>query len=163
MHYLFYKLLCLNFVVLGLYVDVVSANTHSDQKIYGDWVFMRSGESCLAGVESTHLQSSFWAYSDRYIVQWVEAKNLHNVTKPVHLVFDDGTKILWDQHLSITAKKENQINLGFMTEELFLILKQKSEFSIEQNNRVLAGPFSLEGSSKALNAVRNCHLDEGLF
>jgi|9_EtaG_2_1085328.scaffolds.fasta_scaffold03310_5 hypothetical protein len=135
-----------------------------DVTVSGDWVLVNNDGKCLAQTKSPYLKYTFNLYTWKgvfegtgqdFIVSWVVGKDLHKIINPIEFVFDKKIKI---KGLVTDADNEDNLNLDVMLgpNKIKTQLKKSSEFQLTQNDTLVAGPFSLQGSSKAIQFLTDC-------
>ena len=150
--------------------SVTFANT---PKISGDWAFVKdetdgtASNGCYAGTHSPDLQHRFIlfnniaiskALSDESIVilNWIEGPGVDvTMEGSVTFIFDEQNDINVQIDYS-DDPKAFQFEMLTYPNEVLEFIKSGSSLSMHQNGKLIAGPISLRGSSKALKFLQNC-------
>ena len=132
----------------------------NSQEISGAWQFLKRDGNCVAFSLSKDLQSTYIVYTveglgEMMKIHWLEADSIEKFNGQVVFEFDNGSR----HGLKISTEKRKG-ELGFeakvIPESLLPDLKKTNSFSVKFEDALVAGPFSLKGSTNVLNKIEDC-------
>ena len=162
-----FKYVNLQYISRALFVALVAVatidvQTSEAKEVSGAWLSERRETTCISATTSKDLRTVYVVFTKEGFgelmrLHWLQGKNLHKLSGQAIFNFDNGSK-----H-KLNIKPDNEKNeLGFETAggsifpSLFYDLKKANSFTIDIGNSVIAGPFSLKGSTRALNKITEC-------
>ena len=148
------------FLLALIFASLTPSLTISETaKASGDWAFKKKENACVAVVRSPNLQHSYILYRmnelDELVINWIEGPGVDdNIKGSVVFEFDKTSKF----NVKIVDTDEFQFEPLFngSNDPILRQLKQGKTFSIHQKGKLVAGPFSLMGSGKALKWLSEC-------
>ena len=132
----------------------------AEVQYFKDWVFAEELDAdgtniCVAFTQSNDLQFTYriWVKSEMqfFKIHWSEGPGLDPIVGKVYLEFNNGFSYQSQAHL-----EGEGLFLGQLQEDMLTKIKKYSSFGIFQNKKMIAGPFSLKGSTKALSLLEAC-------
>lgn len=153
----YWKYLLILIFGLGIPTHSISSTAQTS----GDWAYMKKDNRCLALVRSPNLQYSYILYKlvglDQLFINWISGPGVEEgLSGTVIFKFDNSVEIPVD--IDIDDPEDFQFTPVFnnSSDPVLQQLKKGSTLSMFQNGKLIAGPFSLKGSGKALKLLADC-------
>jgi hypothetical protein len=149
-----------NFLLALIFASLTPSLTISETaKASGDWAFQKKDNACVAVVRSPNLQHSYILYRsielDELVLNWIEGPGVNDTMKGLVVFEFDKVKKLNVAIADIDGFQFEPLHNN-SNDPIVSQLKKGKTFSMYQNSKLVAGPFSLKGSGKVLKWLSDC-------
>lgn len=155
--------LSISIILVIAFLASIWVGTAKSSEYFGAWKFQKEDNNCGAHTISKDLKAAYFVFTksrfgESIKIHWIHSTYLGKLDLEGEVLFKFDTGIT--HSLIIRRESESDVNDLEFTEmlggNLLREMKTANSFEVFQGNLRIAGPFSLKGSTKALNSINDC-------